>query len=169
MSYKVIVLIFSLLCVLPAQAQDPAITAFKQLTHSITEFGTKLKKCRLIRNENKILAEDIARLKSMPEHALQALPYLNQLATNRCTQPERGQLAEIILNIESLELAQSKPNYAAIYQAMNAIREIEFDISHLNPSKEFFNLTQQEQDLLLEIESLNKPFDVLDVFERTSH
>lgn len=169
MNYNTLLLTFGLLFVFPVKAQDPVITAFNKLTYSIANYGEKLKACRSIRKENVINKNDITQLKSMPEHVLQALPYLNQSATNKCTQPERGVLAEVILNIESLNLDKSKPKDAGVYNAMSAIRDLEFDISRSNPSVNFFNLTPKEQSLLLDITSLQKPFDVLDVYNRASN
>ncbi|MCP4326108.1 MAG: hypothetical protein GY787_30580 [Alteromonadales bacterium] len=169
MNYNFLLVTLGLLLVSPVNAQDPVVTAFNQLNHSIANYGEKLGKCRIIRKENKIMDSDIEKLKSMPAHVLKALSWLNQSATNKCTQPERGMLAELVLNIESLNLDKSKPNEEKLFNAMDAIRSLEFDISRLNPSEYFFNLTSKEQALLLEITSLKKPFDVVDVFLRAEH
>ncbi|MCG6200997.1 hypothetical protein [Psychromonas antarctica] len=163
---NIILCIIGVFLSLSVFAQNKEMIAFENFNRSLIKYGDKVELCRSLAKENAISEKDVALLKEFSIDTLKnAFPYLAELASNECTQPERGRVAENILNLQSLNLDEKDPVYSHILMAMSETQRMEFNIAEFNTSVVFFQLSKNEQERLMSIESIKKTFNMVSVLE----
>jgi|GEM_PF-2908408 len=91
------------------------------------------------------------------EHPL-LLAYLSVKSYNACLQPERGELAEVLLSYQSLDLPPYTLNLA------KSAQELAFTQDY-GPIKSYQSLSQNDQKAINAIIALQQPFHEFEVFE----
>ena len=136
--------------------------AFQKLQQATTAYGDKHDICNQQKKANKLTPETQKMLQILPEKVLrEGLMYLSEKAFNHCLQPERGELAERLLHIQSWPEDKNQIFDNIMLMTMNATRELVFDLSVINSEVLFYQLPVQQQQKLLAIPATQKPFDVL--------
>jgi hypothetical protein len=147
---------------LPVLSQDIAMITFEQFNASLVKYGDKVEHCSTLAKGNSINSKEVDLLKKLPIKTLQdSLPYLEEISMNKCLQPEKGLLAEKILNLQSLHLDKDNSVYAVILKTISETKKMEFNISRHNITINFLNLEESQQVELIELESFKKPFNIV--------
>lgn len=147
---------------LPVFSQDIAMITFEDFNASLVKYGDKVDHCSTLAKGNTINSKDFDLLKKLPIKTLQdSLPYLEEISMNKCLQPEKGLLAEKILNLQSLNLDKDNSVYAVILKTISQAQEMEFNISRHNITVNFLNLEKNQQAELIELETFQKPFTIV--------
>ncbi|MFT6987113.1 MAG: hypothetical protein ACJAT7_002966 [Psychromonas sp.] len=143
--------------------------AFQKLQQATTAYGEKHDLCNQQKQDNKLTAETQEMLQALSEETLRkGMIYLSEKAFNRCLQPERGQLAERLLQIQSWPEDKKQIFDNLMLITMNATRKLVFDISRINTEVVFYQLPVQQQQKLLAISAMQTPFDMLAYWEASS-
>ncbi|MCP4325840.1 MAG: hypothetical protein GY787_29195 [Alteromonadales bacterium] len=145
------------------------ILAYKKLQQINIEYGNKHDVCNQQKYDNKLSANSLKQLQKLPEETLRkGIMHLAEQAYNRCLQPERGQLAERMLQLQSLALNENNLLENTMLITLKTLRELVFNISRANAEILFYQLTAEQQAKLLAIPALQRPFDALQYWEASS-
>jgi len=162
MAYKFIVLTLFLLTSSATYADvSPEKTlALQKLQQAINAYGDKHDRCNQKKEENPLTKSTLASLRLLPEEALRkGIMYLSEKAFHRCLQPERGELAERLLQTQSWPEDKDKTFDHLMLLTMSSTRGLVFDLSIVNTEVLFYQLSTQQQQALLSIPAMQSPFE----------
>jgi len=131
---------------------------FSKLNTALKDYSNKIEECELSKKQINI---DVVKDKLAIEVILETpvvLSYLEEKAMANCLQPQKGQLAEVILytKVES----ESSPAYQLGLNTQKMVFEPSFDAE-----KSFNQLNELQRNALLSIKDINLPFDAFYLYE----
>lgn len=151
--------LLTLLFIIPVTGFAQENISLNRLQAVVNNYSAKIEKCNISVNENNLAVIDIKEIQDIVIQSPSVLSYLSEKAYNNCLQPERGQLAEVIL------YASTKDTTTPTFILAESIRKTSF---HPDFSDEiiFDGLTAEKQKKLLSTDNLKTPFDALELMDR---
>ena len=131
---------------------------FKYLNKKIADYSNKIVLCDSKKVTPKLSQKEYDVLKKIVTEKPLILAHLSSRAYNKCLQPERNELAELLLSYNHLDLPSHTKNLAKSTEKLAFTRD--FDIL-----KSYESLSNKERELLDSIQALQHPFNELDIFE----
>ncbi|GMQ47340.1 hypothetical protein VB10N_23390 [Vibrio sp. 10N] len=131
---------------------------------NFVSYESKHAACMGLAEETALTGKDIARLRKLPNIAAEGLGYLSQRAIRECTQPEYTELVRTILMLEAANSTNEEVSH--LEEQVNSIRKLMFSAVDLNVEIGYFELPNSLRSELESIDSLNKPFNLLDAYQR---
>ena len=112
---------------------------------------------------NKLTGDSINMLKKLPISTGESLGYLNLKAIRRCASPEYNNLTRILLSVES---ANQEQKNIKVKNQIEAIKLLLFPIGEFIVEKKYYELPEKTREALSKISELERPFDMVNAFER---
>ncbi|MGF1731666.1 hypothetical protein [Photobacterium kasasachensis] len=134
------------------------------LQQKFVDYESKHSEC-ISKSQTEVLSESvIGKLKQLPSVSAEGVGYLNQSAIRECSQPEYGELMRMLLVLEASNATANKPNY--ISKQIITMKKLMFSVVDLNVERNYHDLPKNIKYELRSIESLKKPFNLIDAYER---
>lgn len=169
MKLKLPLLAFSILYLASSYAEvgiTPESLAFKKLEKSIANYSDKVVSCGALQRKNKLTDEELTLVLGSFRNHPPTLGYLSDQALTHCLQPEKGILAEMILATHNSKMQHSNNLLQkTIYELAESTKKLVFSYD-FEDEYNFHKLPAAQQEKLLTIESLKKPFDELIIYEQ---
>lgn len=140
--------------------------ALQKLQQATTAYRNKHDVCNQKKKRNVLTSKTKKMLQSLSEETLQkGIMYISAKAFERCLQPERGELAERLLQAQSWPNDKKKIFDTLMFTTMESTRKLVFDISISNTEVSFHLLTAPQKQSLLGIPAMQIPFDTQSYWE----
>ncbi|MGR5154748.1 hypothetical protein [Photobacterium swingsii] len=156
---KTLKLIFLLTTMVSPEALSSDNFYFEHLNTSIVNYSAKIKTCDSQKKVPTLSESQISTLKKQLEEKPLILAFLSERSFNKCLQPERGQLAELLASYNYLKLPNKTKNLAETTKKMIFEKSYETDRSYLS-------LTPTEKKSINSITVLEQPFSEIETFEK---
>lgn len=156
---KILKFIFLLTTMLPQKVLSNDNFYFERLNTSIINYSAKIKICNSLKKVPILSEDQISTLKKQIEKKPLILAFLSERSFNKCLQPERGQLAELLASYNYLKLPNQTKNLADTTRKMIFEKNYESDRSYLS-------LTSIEQKSINAMKVLDQPFSEIETFEK---
>ncbi|MGR5150179.1 hypothetical protein ACQKP8_26985 [Photobacterium alginatilyticum] len=131
---------------------------FRHLNDKVTEYSKKIVTCDNKKVTPKLSKSETNVLKRIISERPLILAYLSTSSFNKCLQPERGELAEVLLSYQYLEL----PSYTVKLAKSTEKLTFTTDFDNL---KSYESLSNNDKKTIDSIVVLQQPFNELEVFE----
>ncbi|SON52856.1 hypothetical protein [Vibrio tapetis] len=151
-----IITCFSFFVSLPTLSSDDF--HFTYLNEKIVTYSEKITICNSKKEMPLLSGKDLKHLKEILGRKPLILSYLSMKSFNNCLQPERGELAELLLSYDYVDISSYTRKLA------NSTKKLVF-LSDFDELAEYTSLNHEEKRVISTIEELKAPFDELGTFE----
>lgn len=131
---------------------------FSKLNVAINDYSTKIEECDLAKKQISVDEIENDKVAKVILSSPTVLSYLSEKAMDRCLQPQKGMLAEMIL------YTKSEPKSSAVYKLGLSTQKTVF-LPSFDAESTFKKLDVSDQKSLLSIEKFNSPFDAFYLYE----
>lgn len=156
---KTLKLVFLLTTILSPDALSSDHFYFEHLNTSIVNYSAKIKTCDSLKKVPVLSKSQNSTLKKQLEEKPLILAFISERAFNKCLQPERGHLAELLASYSYLKLPNQTKNLAETTKKMIFEKSYETDRSYLS-------LTPAQKKSINSIKALDQPFPEIETFEK---
>jgi len=132
---------------------------FTHLNDKIVEYSDKIEVCDSKKVIPDLNDEELSVLRRIITKEPLVWAYLTEKTYNQCLQPERGELAELLLIYEHLDLPVATSKLASVTgeltykQSLDALRAYE-------------SIDSSDKEFIEDMEALRKPIKALEAFEK---
>jgi len=147
-----------------ATSNDYVTYGYNLLQQQFVDFTDKHAKCSETAKQERISDSSIKQLKALPAIAAEGLGFLSIVAINECSQPELSELMRVLLTLEDLNRSA---NVSYISDYILTIKKVAFIKFDLYSQKKFDALPIDIRNILLSMDDIKKPFNVMDAYDRT--